>query len=106
MKMKKTAIILVAVMVIMLLAGCGAKNAAVGTWTDDGELVTFTFDNDGTGELNVYVAMFNSSTKNELEYTCERNTIKWKFAGSDEDYQISEIKDGSFEYASMTLKKK
>ena len=100
------AIILIAVMAAGLLVGCGAKNNAVGTWKDEQELCTFVFKNDGTGTLSIYVAMFKSSSYNEITYTCEGNTIQYKFKGSDDEYSTFVIENDTIDYGGVKLRKK
>ena len=96
-------------LVLLMICGCGGKaakaaNAAVGTWQDEGKNVTFEFKNDGTGTLKIYVAMFKSTTENEIEYICEDNTIRWGMPG-EEEYETFTISNDAIEYGGMELKK-
>lgn len=105
--MKK--VIVTAIIVLLfaaVLIGCGEKNNAVGTWQDEKELITFTFKNDGTGLLEIYIEMLKSSSKNELVYTCDGDTIQWKFKNSTEEYSTLVIENGAIDYGGASLKKK
>ncbi len=100
---RKTAALLVLVMLAFALLGCAAQDPVVGKWQDENKLVTFEFEKDGTGTLYVYIAMFNSTTKNEIEYTCEGNTVKWRFAGGTEDYSEMTMDGDTMEYEEFNV---
>ena len=113
--MKRIISVMAAVLLLAaLISGCGAKNAAVGTWQDEKELITLEFKNDGTGTLAIYVEMLKSTSENKLVYTCEGDTIRWKLANDNSDgdssgsgeYSTFQIKDGTIDYEGITLYKK
>ena len=84
-KVKIIALIILLVVAVFALTGCGSENKSgntiVGRWKYDGADYTYTFNEDGTGNYDA------AGTKMEFTYTIEGNKISILYTGNTSPFE-------------------
>ncbi len=78
---KATAVVAIILMLCCMLSACGKGDSLVGTWTfsEDGIVMSFIFEKDGTGKVTALEGLIN------IEYTYEIKDGKLYFDESGQE---------------------
>ena len=104
-KHRKIALLLIAVMLFGLVAGCGAQSKLVGTWEAETQAsvlgfdistgsVSFSFEKDGTGTMSGELGSTGLSSNSDFTYTVEKDQLTLTFeSGNTEVFTFVVEKD-------------
>ncbi len=102
--MKKALLAMLALTLACFMLTACASNSFAGKWQDESGVMTLNLNADGTGTLETYVAMFNSTTSNDIRYEQDGDALKVYFE-DDTDYSLAPVSGNSITYMGIVFTK-